>query len=102
MFFGLVSPNHFRKSRSGQTQTRKSKRRSRPHLESLESRTVLYSTTGNLWANPGLITISIMPDGTNLGVSGPADMERSKPRRLVVTPEHHSHRRIEPHGGRGV
>jgi hypothetical protein len=33
----------------------------------LESRTVLYSASGNLWPNPALITISFMPDGTNLG-----------------------------------
>ena len=39
----------------------------RPALESLESRLVLYSTSGNLWPNPQLVTISFMPDGTNLG-----------------------------------
>ena len=42
-------------------------RRSRPGLESLESRVVLYSATGNAWMNPAVITISFMPDGTNLG-----------------------------------
>ena len=36
-------------------------------LEGLESRVVLYSATGSVWPNPQLITISFMPDGTNLG-----------------------------------
>jgi len=39
----------------------------RPGLEALEPRVVLYSATGNAWLNPALITISFMPDGTNLG-----------------------------------
>ena len=38
-----------------------------PAVEGLESRVVLYSATGNAWPNPQLITISFMPDGTNLG-----------------------------------
>jgi hypothetical protein len=42
-------------------------RRSRPDLESLESRVVLYSATGNAWLNPAVVTLSFMPDGTNLG-----------------------------------
>jgi len=41
-------------------------RRTRPCLEDLESRVVLYSTSGNLWPSPQLITISFMPDGTNI------------------------------------
>ena len=28
---------------------------------------VLYSATGNAWMNPEIITISFVPDGTNLG-----------------------------------
>ena len=63
----FLPPNPFRRRRPLDTQSRRSRNRSKPQLESLESRTVLYSTTGNLWPNPGLITISIMPDGTNLG-----------------------------------
>jgi hypothetical protein len=31
---------------------------------------VLYSASGDLWPNPQLITISFMPDGTNLGGVG--------------------------------
>ncbi len=46
---------------------RTSSRRSRPVLESLETRVVLYSNTGNAWMNPEVITISFVPDGTNLG-----------------------------------
>jgi hypothetical protein len=41
--------------------------KARPALESLESRMVLYATSGNMWPHPQLITISFMPDGTNLG-----------------------------------
>jgi hypothetical protein len=41
--------------------------KARPSLESLESRLVLYATSGNLWPHPQLITISIMPDGTSVG-----------------------------------
>ena len=44
---------------------RPSRLRSRPALESLESRVVLYSASGNLWAAPQLITLSFVPDGTN-------------------------------------
>ena len=54
--------------RGGRT-ARPARRRNavRPDVEGLESRVVLYSATGNLWPNPHLITISFMPDGTNLG-----------------------------------
>jgi hypothetical protein len=47
------------------------RKRTRPlALESLESRLVAYSASGNMWPNPQLITISFMPDGTNLGGMG--------------------------------
>jgi hypothetical protein len=39
-------------------------RYTRPRLEELESRLVLYSTTGNAWPSPQLITLSFVPDGT--------------------------------------
>jgi hypothetical protein len=42
-------------------------RRAFPYLEELESRMVLYSVSGNAWPNPQLITLSFVPDGTNLG-----------------------------------
>jgi hypothetical protein len=41
--------------------------KARPCLESLESRVVLYSVTGNAWPHPELVTISVMPDVTLLG-----------------------------------
>src|SRR4051794_762996 len=41
--------------------------RTQPCLVSLESRVVLYSASGNLWPHPQLVTISFMPDGTDLG-----------------------------------
>jgi hypothetical protein len=36
-------------------------------MEELESRLVLYSASGNAWANPALVTVSFVPDGTVLG-----------------------------------
>src|SRR5262249_59013862 len=41
--------------------------RARLQVESLEARTVPYSASGNLWPQPGLITLSFQPDGTDLG-----------------------------------
>ncbi len=57
----------FEKRRAARPGRRPDSRKSRPDLESLESRLVLYSATGNAWLNPQVITISFMPDGTNLG-----------------------------------
>jgi Matrixin/Bacterial Ig-like domain len=59
----------FRPTSSGQRKSRLARRRNKicPALEGLESRIVLYSASGNAWPNPQLITISFMPDGTNLG-----------------------------------
>src|SRR5215471_13300911 len=39
-------------------------------LETLETRIVPYSVTGNAWPNPQLITISFVPDGTVVSTSG--------------------------------
>ncbi len=41
-------------------------RHARPCQEDLESRVVLYTASGNLWLSPQLITVSFVPDGTNL------------------------------------
>ncbi len=38
----------------------------RPTFEALEERLMPYATSGNAWANPDLITISFVPDGTVL------------------------------------
>jgi hypothetical protein len=54
------------RSRDGRRGRAKS-RRARPELRSLESRMVLYAATGNAWMNPAVVTISFMPDGTELG-----------------------------------
>ena len=43
--------------------------KARPVVELLEDRMVPYSVTGNAWPHASLITISFMPDGTNLGGS---------------------------------
>src|SRR5262249_40039324 len=42
-------------------------RRVWPRVEALESRLNPYSISGNSWAHPELITLSFMPDGTDLG-----------------------------------
>ncbi|MGC8639693.1 MAG: matrixin family metalloprotease, partial [Isosphaeraceae bacterium] len=49
-----------------QRQRRTNAYRLRPSLEDLESRVVLYTASGNAWPSPQLITISFMPDGTNV------------------------------------
>lgn len=36
-------------------------------VESLEERVVLYAVTGNAWPDPRVVTISFVPDGTDLG-----------------------------------
>ena len=41
--------------------------RARLRVEELESRVVPYAVSGSAWVHPELVTISIMPDGTNLG-----------------------------------
>ncbi len=42
-------------------------RKSKPRLEGLEDRFLLYSTTGGAFAQPDRITFSFVPDGTNIG-----------------------------------
>jgi hypothetical protein len=44
--------------------------RVRPQVESLEERIVPYTFTGNAWPSPQLVTISFVPDGTIIGVTG--------------------------------
>jgi hypothetical protein len=41
--------------------------RAQLRVEQLETRVVPYTTTGNAWPHPQLVTISFEPDGTNLG-----------------------------------
>jgi hypothetical protein len=57
----------FQRRRSSGNLARRRQRSSSPTLESLESRLVLFAVSGNSWPNPVAITISFMPDGTNLG-----------------------------------
>jgi len=52
--------------RSRKSQPRQSLR-ARPRVEQLETRLVPYSTSGNVWPHGNLVTISFVPDGTNLG-----------------------------------
>jgi len=53
---------------AGRKQTR-SQKRVRLVLEHLEERLVPYSATGNTWPNPQVITLSFMPDGTQLSAA---------------------------------
>jgi hypothetical protein len=57
----------FRKCSGAGRQARRRDLSIRPNLESLESRLVLFAVSGNAWPNPAAITISFMPDGTDLG-----------------------------------
>jgi hypothetical protein len=41
--------------------------RTRPRVEQLETRLVPYSLSGDAWPHGNLVTISFVPDGTNLG-----------------------------------
>src|SRR5438128_2216639 len=43
------------------------KLRARLQVEALESRIVPYTLSGNAWPHANLVTISFVPDGTNLG-----------------------------------
>src|SRR5437868_4609675 len=72
-----MKPSTSRKSRvrgspgskpSGCTRTPKSSR-VRLEVELLETRIVPYSTSGNLWPHPELVTISFVPDGTIVGTN---------------------------------
>jgi len=36
-------------------------------LECLEPRLLMYAANGGAWTNPELVTVSFMPDGTNIG-----------------------------------
>ena len=42
-------------------------RKSRPQLEGLEERKLLYATTGGVWSQPQRVTFSFVPDGTSIG-----------------------------------
>lgn len=52
----------------------KAPRREPISVERLEDRVLLYATSGNAWPNKDLITISFMPDGTELGGNKTSDM----------------------------
>ena len=56
-----------RLDRNNSKRLQKGLRREPVMVERLEDRVLLYATSGNAWPNKDLITISFMPDGTNLG-----------------------------------
>jgi hypothetical protein len=63
-----IVPRTIRSARTGRNWKLPRRRRGLTlMMEALESRVVLYSASGNAWPNPQVITISFMPDGTNLG-----------------------------------
>jgi hypothetical protein len=45
----------------------RTRREARPSLEGLEGRVMLSAANGGQWQNPGRITYSFAPDGTNVG-----------------------------------
>jgi hypothetical protein len=57
----FTTPPHSRKFRS------RLANRAQLRVEQLETRVVPYTTSGNVWPHPQLVTISFEPDGTNLG-----------------------------------
>jgi hypothetical protein len=59
----MTSPEQFRK----RSLTRPATPRALPQLEPLETRAVPYAASGNLWPHPELITLSFVPDTTDLG-----------------------------------
>ena len=63
--FGLLA--RFDAARRSATRSAPVRRQARPRLEGLEDRVVPYAVSGNAWPNPQLVTISFIPDGTNLG-----------------------------------
>ncbi len=52
---------------SSRIAAREHQRRQQLQIETLESRLVPYAVSGNAWTHPELVTLSFMPDGTNLG-----------------------------------
>src|SRR5712692_6514354 len=55
--------------KSARRRLRSPVRRPHLHLEALETRLVPYNVSGYAWPHPELITLSFVPDGTNLGGS---------------------------------
>ena len=64
-FLGLLARLGF--ARRSAARAPLARRRARPRLEGLEDRFVPYAVSGDAWPNPQLVTISFIPDGTNLG-----------------------------------
>ncbi len=62
--FGKTNPKRLKQSSK---RLQQSKQSSSAQVESLESRILLFAASGNAWPNKNLITISFMPDGTNMG-----------------------------------
>jgi hypothetical protein len=60
-------PYLFGRRRSRPRTARPAAPKAQLQIESLESRLVPYALSGNAWPHPNLITISFVPDGTNLG-----------------------------------
>ncbi len=56
-----------RPSKANAKRFQKVQRRDAVDVERLEDRILLFATSGNAWPNANLITISFMPDGTNMG-----------------------------------
>ncbi len=59
--------NHFIQNLRRRETAPGKRRATRPVLEGLEERIVLFTTNGGVWTYPIRITYSFVPDGTNLG-----------------------------------
>src|SRR5436190_2373591 len=58
----------------------------RLQFEQLEQRVVPYSTSGNAWINPQLVSLSFVPDGTVLGTTATGDIVSNLFARLNAHP----------------
>ncbi|HLJ98211.1 MAG TPA: DUF4214 domain-containing protein [Gemmataceae bacterium] len=66
MSIRVIFKNLLHKS-APRSSSRSVRRQSNLQLEALETRLVPYSISGDAWPSPQLITLSFMPDGTNMG-----------------------------------
>jgi hypothetical protein len=57
----------------------------RPAVEALESRLTPYATTGNAWINPQIVTLSFMPDGTQLSGGAVSNLQATLTARFGST-----------------
>jgi hypothetical protein len=62
----ILMPRSWLKKADRKTTERQRSRNFRPSVAQLESRLVPYALSGDAWPVPSLVTISFVPDGTNI------------------------------------